>query len=74
MGKFDQLQRPEPHAAIVAAFTEFTTHVLEKGKESIDSIREQVSEGVSQGRVLTAMIPELEKILGKQLDSQDSLT
>jgi predicted ATPase len=67
MGKFDQVQRAEPHTAIVAAFAEFTTYVLEKGEARVSQIRERVNERLaSEGKILTDMIPDLKKILGEQ--------
>jgi AAA ATPase domain len=42
MGKFDHLQRPEPHAALVTAFTRFASSVLQRGEDSVRSVREAV--------------------------------
>jgi predicted ATPase len=67
MGKFDQLQCPEPHTAIISAIAEFATHVMEKGEARVGQIRERVNERVaSEGKLLTDMIPELRKILTDQ--------
>ena len=64
-GKFDQLQRPEPYAPFVAAFTRFTELVITKGEDYLETIRKCVKEATGiDGSLLVETIPALEQILG----------
>jgi len=65
VGKFDQLQRPEPYRGFVAAFTEFTSQVVKRGPEAVKAMRESIEDVVGDDCcVLTSMIPALGRILG----------
>lgn len=72
MGKFDQLQRPEPYAPFVAAFTDFTHQVIARGivPEMKQRIRQEID---SEFRLLIDMLPALEQILGSQGDTSQSV-
>jgi len=70
-GKFDQLQKSEPYAALVSAFTEYATllvnhpnqtYVREKKEEIQTSLRTDI-------QLLTDMIPALEQIVSCQSGS-----
>lgn len=67
-GKFDQEQRREPHVAFSTAFSTFALDVISRGGDCVQSIRKAVNKAVrGEGSVLTKMIPELEKVIGKML-------
>ena len=69
-GKFDQSSQvaAKPHDAFSTAFAGFCSQVLERGEVVKNEMREQILEKVDieGGRVLTAVIPELEQILHVQ--------
>jgi predicted ATPase len=65
MGKFDQLQRPEPFRAFKAAFTYFTKLVLQKDAQVVATMRDSILRAVGHEMgVLTAVIPAIRKIVG----------
>ena len=64
-GKFDQLHRPGPYAAVVAAFDDFSQDVLDRGDGEIQRVLGSVEEtGVDTG-ALRALIPQLDSVLGQ---------
>ena len=66
-GKFDQLQRFEPYAPMVAAMTTFVKTLLDQGGSRIERIKESLFKEVGEDLgVLTVMVPILEEIVGKQ--------
>jgi predicted ATPase len=67
MGKFDQLQRPEPYAPLVAAMTTFVMLVLERGEAVVENTKLAILEAFGDHiGVLTDMIPALVEVVGKQ--------
>lgn len=64
-GKFDQLQRPEPHAAVVAALSDFANTIIQQNEE-VERLRHAVQEtaelGPEEQHVLTETIPALKRI------------
>lgn len=67
LGKFDQLQRPEPYRAFVTAFTEFATIIDHEGQEKLSTLQRSILEAVGAGAgALTDMIPALERVIGPQ--------
>ena len=59
------MQRPEPYAPFVAAFTMFTEFVVTKGEDYLETIRKCVKEATGiDGSLLVETIPALEQILG----------
>lgn len=66
-GKFDQLERGTPYSAIVVALKTLLRQVISEPKGKLESIRQQVQENVGDfGQVIIDLIPEMDKILGKQ--------
>jgi histidine kinase len=65
MGKFDQLQRSEPFAPLVAAMTEFVWNVLENDEHIVNQIKTEIKEKVGNDiRVLMVLVPALEELIG----------
>jgi predicted ATPase len=72
VGKFDQMQRPEPYSAFVAAFTDFATIIEHDGR--LCHFRHSILEAVGEGAdALTEMIPALERVIGYQDRTTSSL-
>jgi predicted ATPase len=66
-GKFDQMQSAEPYGPFVSAFSEMVEQIIMKGPATIDSMKKSILNAVHlEQRILTAMIPALEAILGPQ--------
>jgi predicted ATPase len=67
MGKFDQMQSATMYSAFVSAFTELVEKVVQRGPDSVMSMQRAIKAAVTtEQRLLTDMIPALEKILGPQ--------
>jgi predicted ATPase len=67
IGKFDQLQRPEPYRACVIAFTEFATMIEQEGQDRLARLQHSILEAVGEGAdALTEMIPALKRVIGHQ--------
>lgn len=66
-GKFDQFQRAVPYFAILKAFEEMTNILLTESQSVLDGFRISIQEAVgTEGKVITDVIPQLEKIIGPQ--------
>jgi predicted ATPase/GAF domain-containing protein/HPt (histidine-containing phosphotransfer) domain-containing protein len=66
-GKFDQLQRGVPYAAVAQALRGLVQQLLGEPEASVVRWRERVGETLSGvAGVLTPLVPELEKLLGPQ--------
>ena len=66
-GKFDQFQKNIPFRAIILAFTDFANAILKESEENLKYWRNLIQESVGNiGGVLSALIPDLELIIGKQ--------
>ncbi|MBB4078980.1 putative ATPase/class 3 adenylate cyclase/putative methionine-R-sulfoxide reductase with GAF domain [Lewinella aquimaris] len=66
-GKFDQFQRAVPYFALIEAFTRFVDLILTEKEERLAGIRDNIQAAVgTEGRVLTAVIPNLELVIGPQ--------
>ncbi|BAZ50698.1 serine/threonine protein kinase [Nostoc sp. NIES-4103] len=66
-GKFDQLQRTIPYAAITQAFQDLIRQLLSESKISLQTWKEKISEALGDNaQIIIDVIPELEKIIGKQ--------
>jgi len=64
-GHFDQLQKSEPYAAFVQAFSGFVTSTLTRGEQDIKIMRRAINKAVGQeSKVLTDLMPEMKLILG----------
>lgn len=66
-GKFEQLNRSVPYAAITQAFRELLRQILTEPAESLERWKRKLHAAVGRsGGLLTDLIPELELILGPQ--------
>ena len=66
-GKFDQLKRDIPYAAFSQAFQELIQQLLTESEPLVQSWREKIIEILGMNsQVIIDVIPELEKIIGKQ--------
>jgi histidine kinase len=66
-GKFDQLRQNIPYAPIAAALGSVIKQLMTENSERLEKWRKRVLRAVgSNGAVLTALIPELEMIIGRQ--------
>ncbi len=66
-GKFDQLQRRLPYAALGDAFRTLVLQVLTEPDDRLQQWREQLCEALgNDGQVLIDLIPEVELIVGPQ--------
>ena len=66
-GKFDQLQRDVPFSAIVAALHDLVRQLLAESQQQQRAWRDAVVAAVGRnGRVITEVVPALERIIGPQ--------
>ena len=66
-GKFDQFKRDIPFSAFVQAFQNLMRQLLVESAAAVQQWQVKILEAVGQqGKVITDVIPELEKIIGKQ--------
>lgn len=68
-GKFEQLTRDRPYAALIQAFGDLTRQLLTEPEESLAVWRGRIAAALGpNGGVLSAVIPEIELIVGKQAE------
>jgi len=66
-GKFDQLQRDIPYAAISQAFQDLIRQLLSEPATKLQAWKERIIEALGlNAQVIIDVIPEVEKIIGKQ--------
>jgi predicted ATPase/GAF domain-containing protein len=66
-GKFDQLQRDIPYAAITQAFQDLIRQLLSEPERTLHSWKEDIVTALgNNGQVISDVIPDVEKIIGKQ--------
>mgnify|MGYP001795106497 CR=1 FL=1 len=66
-GKFDQYQAGIPYSAILRAFRSLLTEILKEDSAQIEGYRQKLEVSLGQnGRVVTDVIPELDRIIGEQ--------
>jgi len=66
-GKFDQYLRTTPYAGITQAFAEFVSQILAEPEKNFNEWKEKIQSAVGDlGKVLTEVMPALEKIIGAQ--------
>ena len=65
VGKYDQIQRPEPHTAIVEAFTQLTSQIVDRGdaQKLCDNLALHGIDYYNGGKDLVEMIPSLQNII-----------
>ena len=65
VGKFDQLERPEPFSAVVHALTQYTHLVLQQDEALVAQVRTKILNALGgEISVLIGMIPSIGKIVG----------
>jgi predicted ATPase/serine phosphatase RsbU (regulator of sigma subunit)/tRNA A-37 threonylcarbamoyl transferase component Bud32 len=68
-GKFDQFKRNIPYAALIQAFQELARQLLTESSEQIAVWKENLLQALgTNGQVIIDVIPEVELIIGKQLE------
>ncbi|MFN6537386.1 MAG: AAA family ATPase [Nostoc sp. EkiNYC01] len=66
-GKFDQLQRDIPYAAITQAFSDLIRQLMSESEITLQTWKENLLEALgNNGQIIIDVIPDLEKIIGKQ--------
>ncbi len=66
-GKFDQLKRDIPYAAISQAFQELIRKLLSEPEITLQTWKKKILEALgNNGQIIIDVIPEVEKIIGKQ--------
>ena len=66
-GKFDQLQRDIPYSAIAQAFQSLIRKLLSEPEIRLQRWKQKILEALgNNGQIIIDVIPELEKIIGKQ--------
>ncbi len=71
-GKFDQLQRNRPYAALIQAFRSLARYLLASSTDELATWRERLLAAVgANGRVIIDVIPEIEHVIGPQLPVPD---
>ena len=66
-GKFDQLKRDIPYAAITQAFSDLIRQLLSEHEITLQTWKEKILAAlVNNGQIIIDVIPDLEKIIGKQ--------
>ena len=68
-GKFDQMKRGTPYTALIQAFQELICQLLTESEQQITVWKNKLLEALGDnGQVLIDVIPELELIIGSQVD------
>jgi predicted ATPase/signal transduction histidine kinase/tRNA A-37 threonylcarbamoyl transferase component Bud32 len=68
-GKFDQYLRTTPYTAITQAFAAFVSQILAEPEKNFNAWRDGIQMAVGDlGKVLTEVVPALEKLIGAQPD------
>mgnify|MGYP000072950354 CR=1 FL=1 len=71
-GKYDQFQRNIPFSAFVQAFRDLMGQLLSESDSQLQTWKTQILAAVGdRGQVLIDVIPELERIIGKQLPAPE---
>jgi len=66
-GKFDQLQRNTPYAAIVGAFKELIRQLLTESEAQLSRWYDKITKALgANGQIIVDVIPELELVIGQQ--------
>lgn len=68
-GKFDQFQLDIPYSALAQAFKQLVQQLLTANKEQIQAWKKELLQALgSNGKIISTVIPEIEKIIGPQPD------
>jgi predicted ATPase/signal transduction histidine kinase len=74
-GKFDQLKKSIPFSGFIQALSSLVNDILTEDEHTIFKWRERILEEVgSDSHIITDLIPQLEKIIGKQKKRLEDLT
>jgi len=70
-GKYDQFKRNIPYTAVIQAFQGLVKQLITESEEKIAKWKESILKVVgTNGQVLVEVIPELELVIGKQVEVQ----
>ncbi|MEP6646182.1 MAG: AAA family ATPase [Saprospiraceae bacterium] len=68
-GKFDQYNRSIPYSAVTQALNEYCQLILTEPDGQLQFIKKRISDALGhQGQVITEIVPDLQLIIGKQLE------
>ncbi len=71
-GKFDQYRRHVPYSAITQVSHELVRNLLSESTDTIARWRTTVLQALDgAGRVLVDLVPEIERVLGRQPDAPE---
>jgi len=71
-GKFDQLQRDIPYVVITQVFQDLIRQLLSEPKQVLEIWKEKILQALgNNGQIILDVIPELEKIIGKQMTVEE---
>ncbi|TAK73594.1 MAG: serine/threonine-protein kinase PknK, partial [Gammaproteobacteria bacterium] len=67
-GKYEQYQKDLPYDGLIQAFRNLIQQILTESKQRVNYWRDQLNKAISpNGQVIINVIPEVEKLIGKQL-------
>ena len=71
-GKFDQFHRTVPYSAVKQAFQSLARQLLSENDERLKNWKTRLESALGQnGRIITDIIPDIERIMGRQPDMPD---
>lgn len=66
-GKFDQFEHDIPYSALVYSFRDLVHQILSENKERVEVWKKKLLDSLgSNGQIIINVIPEIERIIGKQ--------
>lgn len=69
-GKFDQFEHDIPYSALIYSFKDLIQQILDENKEQIETWKRKLLYALgANGQIIANVIPEIEKIIGKQPDA-----
>jgi len=71
-GKFDQFQKTIPYFAFKNVFEELIRYILSGNQQSIESWKTSLKSALgTNGKIITNLVPNFEKLIGKQPDLEE---
>jgi histidine kinase len=66
-GKFDQFEHDIPYSALIYSFKDLVQQILSENKERVEVWKKKLLDALgSNGQIIISVIPEIERIIGKQ--------
>jgi len=66
-GKFDQFEHDIPYSALIYSFKDLVHQILSENKERVETWKQKLLDALgSNSQIIINVIPEVEKIIGKQ--------